>query len=83
MTQEITQDTIRDLSAAQLDSIDGWIREERKARVNRHKQETLTKIRELARSIDIGLRIEGARGRPAGKRNAFHKAISKDPSSPA
>ena len=68
MTQEITQDTIRGLSAGQLDLVDGWVRDERKARAERHKQETLATIRELARSAHIGIRIEGTRGRPA-KRN--------------
>jgi hypothetical protein len=67
MTQEITQDTIRSLSAGQLELVDGWVKDERKARAERHKQETLAKIRELARSIEVGVKIEGVRGRPLGK----------------
>jgi hypothetical protein len=69
MTQEITQDTIRGLSAGQLDLVDGWVRDERKARAERHKQETLAKIRELARSIEVGVKIEGVRGRPRKAKN--------------
>ena len=64
MAQEITQDTIQALSAGQLDLVDGWVRDERKARAERHKNETLAKIKELARSIEVGITIEGVRGRP-------------------
>jgi hypothetical protein len=65
MTPEITLEGIRALSPNQLELVEGWVRDERKARTEQHKQETLAKIRELARSIEVGIRIEGTRGRPA------------------
>jgi len=65
MTPEITLEGIRALSPNQLELVEGWVRDERKARTERHKQETLAKIRELARSIEVGIKIEGVRGRPA------------------
>ena len=65
MTPEITLEGIRALSSNQLDLVEAWVRDERKARTEKHKQETLAKIRELARSIEVGIRIEGVRGRPA------------------
>ena len=65
MTPEITLEAIRALSSNQLELVEGWVREERKARTERHKQETLAKIRELARSIEVGIKIAGVRGRPA------------------
>jgi hypothetical protein len=65
MTPEITLEAIRALSSSQLEVVEGWVRDERKARTERHKQETLAKIRELARSIEVGIKIEGVRGRPA------------------
>jgi hypothetical protein len=65
MTPEITLEGIRALSSNQLELVEGWVRDERKARTERHKQETLTKIRELARSIEVGIKIQGVRGRPA------------------
>jgi hypothetical protein len=42
-----------------------WAMAEQKARAEKHKQETIAKIRELARSIEVGVKIEGTRGRPA------------------
>jgi hypothetical protein len=79
MTQEITQDAIRALSEVQLESVGEWVQEERKARAERHKQETLAKIRELARSIEVGIKIEGVRGRPAksGSESTASKAARR------
>ncbi len=65
MTQEITQDTIQALSTEQLERVRAWVLDEDKARTERHKQETLAKIRALARSIEVGIKFEGVRGRPA------------------
>jgi hypothetical protein len=69
MTLEITQEAIKALNAEQFEQVKGWVRDDDKARVEKHKQETLAQIRELARSAHIGIRIEGTRGRPA-KRGA-------------
>lgn len=65
MTSEITQETIRALSAEQFERVKHWVIEDDKARMERHKLETLAQIRELARSIEVGVKIEGVRGRPA------------------
>jgi ferritin-like metal-binding protein YciE len=65
MTPEITLEGIRALSLSQLELVEGLVRDELKARMEKHKQETLAKIRELARSIDVGIKIAGVRGRPA------------------
>jgi hypothetical protein len=65
MTQAITEETIRSLSGSELAAVAEWIRVEEKARAERHKQETLAKIRDLAKSIDVGIKIAGTRGRPA------------------
>ena len=65
MTQEITQEAIRALSTSQLELVKGWVMDEEKARTEKHKQETLAEIRKLARSIEVGIKIEGVRGRPA------------------
>jgi len=69
MTPEITQKIIRALSAEEFEQVKGWVRDDDKARIEKHKQETLAQIRELARSAHIGIKIEGVRGRPA-KRGA-------------
>jgi hypothetical protein len=60
----ITQDAVRELSDSQLGQVGEWIRIEQKARAERHKQQTLAKIRELAKSIEVGVKIEGVRGWP-------------------
>jgi hypothetical protein len=65
MTPEITQEIIRALSAQQFEQVKSWVRDDDKARIEKHKQETLAQIRELARSAHIGIKIEGVRGRPA------------------
>ena len=67
MTLEITREMINALGAERLGQVDGWIKAELKERADRHKQETLAKIRQLAKSIEVGVKIEGVRGRPVGK----------------
>ena len=66
MTPDITQETIRALSAEQFELVKRWVSDDDKARIERHKQKTLAQIRELARSAHIGIKIEGTRGRPVG-----------------
>jgi len=65
MTPDITLEGIHALSSSHLELVEGWVRDERKARTEKHKQETLAKIRELARCIEVGIKIAGVRGRPA------------------
>jgi hypothetical protein len=64
MTQEITQEMIRTLSDIQLALVHGWTGDEQKTRVQTREQETIAKIKELARSIERTVKIEGVRGRP-------------------
>jgi hypothetical protein len=63
----MTQETVKGLSDAELSHVIAWGQQERQAREEKRKQETIAKIRELARSIEIGVKIEGKRGRPASK----------------
>lgn len=60
----MTQETIKVLSDKELLQVSDWVHQEQHTRETRKKQETISKIRELARSIDIGVKIEGTRGRP-------------------
>ena len=66
----MTQDAVRALSDDELVQVIAWAQAEQKARAERHKQETMAKIRELARSIEVGIKIEGTRGE--------HHAVLRD-----
>ena len=70
----MTQDTVRALSDSQLKEVIAWAQSEQKVRVDKQKQETIAKIKQLARSIEVGVRIEGVRGRPT-KRTAERKSV--------
>jgi hypothetical protein len=61
----MTQESIKALSDAELSQVVTWGQHEQQARATQRKQDTIAKIRELARSIEIGVKIEGSRGRPA------------------
>jgi hypothetical protein len=60
----MTQETVTALSDKELVQVIAWAQAEQKTRSDKHKQDTIAKIRELARSIEIGVKIEGTRGRP-------------------
>ena len=62
----VTIDAIRSLSDDELDRFIASGTEEKKARAERRKQETIAKIRELAESVSVTVSIGGARGRPKG-----------------
>ncbi len=62
----MTRETLQALSDSELGLVIDWVQAEQKARAEKHKQQTLAKIRELARSIEVGIKIEGTRGRPSG-----------------
>ena len=65
----VTIDAIRSLSDDDLDRFIASGTEERRARTERHKQETIAKIKELAESVGVPVAIGGMRGRPkSGKR---------------
>jgi hypothetical protein len=59
----VTQAEIKALKDDELNQIEVWAVDERNARAERRKQETIAKIRELAGSIDMPVRL-GTRGRP-------------------
>lgn len=62
----MTVEIIRGLTDEELAK---WIevaQAERNARTEKRKQEAISKIKQLARSIDIGVKIEGTRGRQVG-----------------
>jgi hypothetical protein len=61
----VKQDEVKALTSAELDQVIGWADAEKKARAEKHKQETIAKIKQLAKTIEIGVKIEGTRGRPA------------------
>ena len=60
----MTQETIQALSDTELLKVIAWGKHEQEIRAEKRKQETIAKIRELARSIEVGVKIEGTRGRP-------------------
>jgi hypothetical protein len=60
----MTQEMVKALNDGELVKVIAWAEDEQKARADKRKQETLAKIKQLARSIDIGIKIEGTRGRP-------------------
>jgi len=65
----VTTEAIKGLSDDELDKFVNAGLEEKAARAERHKQETMTKIRQLAESISMPVSFGAARGRPkTGKR---------------
>jgi hypothetical protein len=60
----MTQDAVKSLSDGELGQVIAWAQGEQKVREQRRKQETIAKIKELARSVDVGIKIAGTRGRP-------------------
>jgi len=60
----MTPDAIAKLSDSELVQVIASAQAEQAARKEKHKQDTIAKIRELARSIEVGVKIEGTRGRP-------------------
>jgi len=59
--KEISNDTGngKALSDSELLQVIAWAQGEQKAREQRRKQETIAKIKELARSVDVGSRLRG------------------------
>jgi hypothetical protein len=71
----VTTETIKSLSDDELDRLMKIATEEKEAREERHKQETIARIRELAGVIGVSVIIGGARGRPrSGKKPKEAKA---------
>lgn len=61
----MTQEAVKALSDNELIQVISWAQSEQKARAEKHKQETIAQIKELARSIELGVKLAGTRGRPA------------------
>ncbi len=61
----MNQDAVTKLTDSELVQVIGWAQAEQIARKERRKQETIAKIKDLAKSIEVGVKIEGSRGRPA------------------
>jgi hypothetical protein len=61
----MTEEVVKALSDNELVQVISWAQSEQKARAEKRKQETIAKIKELARSIEVGVKLAGTRGRPA------------------
>lgn len=71
----MTRDMVKALPDGELAQVVAWAQEEQKERAEKRKQDTIARIRDLARSIDVNIRIEGTRGRPPkAERSSDHKA---------
>jgi hypothetical protein len=53
------------LTDSELIQVVAWAQDEQKVRAAQRKRETIAKIKEMARSIEVGVKIAGTRGRPA------------------
>ena len=60
----MTEQNIKALSDSELTQVIASAQDELKARAEKRKQETIAKIRELAGSVGVTVRIDGTRGRP-------------------
>jgi hypothetical protein len=68
----VTIDAIRSLSDEELEGLIVSAAEEKKAREERHKRETIARIKELAQSVGVQVAIGGARGRPRNPSRRSH-----------
>jgi hypothetical protein len=55
---------VKGWSDSELTDVIACAQAEQKARAEKHKQETLARIRELAGSVGVTVSINGVRGRP-------------------
>jgi hypothetical protein len=60
----MTEQNIKALSDSELTEVIASAQDELKARAEKRKRETIAKIRELAGSVGVTVRIDGTRGRP-------------------
>jgi hypothetical protein len=56
---------VKMLADTELDQTEIWVREEKRERAVKRKQETIARIRDLAAGVGVHIKISGARGRPA------------------
>jgi hypothetical protein len=66
----MTEQSIKALSDSELIDVVAWAQAEQKTRAEKRKQETIAKIRELAGSVGVAVRIDGTRGRPPKARES-------------
>ena len=60
----MTQAEIKAWSDSDLESVIAWAQAEQKTRAEKRKQDTITKIKELAGLAGVSVTINGTRGRP-------------------
>jgi hypothetical protein len=61
----MTQQMVKALTDAELSQMIDWAKEEQNVRTAQRKHETVAKIKELARSVNLDITIAGKRGRPS------------------
>jgi hypothetical protein len=61
----MTQETVKALTDSELAQVVTWAQGEIKLRAEKRKQETIAKIKEMARAVGVSVNVEGVRGRPA------------------
>jgi hypothetical protein len=64
----VTLEAVKALADSELAQVEVWVQQERKARAERKKQETIARIKQLAGSIGVRVSVEGVRGRPTKAR---------------
>ncbi len=61
----MTLEELKALSDREIEQVIAWGQAELRQRVERRKQETIAKIKELAGSVGVRVAIGGVKGRPA------------------
>jgi hypothetical protein len=79
----ITQETIKALPDDELDRVIATAGQEKKERIEREKQATIARIRELADAVGVRISIGGSKGRPAKPRSPGNGAAKTAPSTAA
>jgi sRNA-binding protein len=65
----MTQDGVKALTDGELVQVAAWIENERKAREEKRKRETIAKIKELAQAAGVSVNIQGLRRRQKSDRS--------------
>lgn len=63
----MTREALKALSDAELEQVGVWALEETRERLERRRQETIYKIKEMAGAVGVTVTIGGVRGRPPKK----------------
>ncbi len=70
-------DDVRVLPDDELAQVIVWATQERDARTEKRKQDTIARIKEMAASVGVAVSISGQRGRPP-KAGGAHKRPAND-----